>query len=86
MGEKEPMSETAIKGWSVATESKKSISLRSPRGEIEVNRMDDDLPGQVWYIDTQLRGRPPLSWKARVSNRDELVTCTLPGLLDNELQ
>lgn len=86
VGEGATMSESEFEGWSVAKESDNSIYLRSPRGEIEVNRAEDDLTGQVWYIDTKLRDRPPLSWKARVSTRAELVTCTLPDLLDNELQ
>lgn len=79
------MTDSLIEGWSVEREYENSILLTSPRGNMTINLGRDGTTHQTWYIDTELHGEPPLSWKVQVKDRDELFDSTIPEILNDRL-
>jgi hypothetical protein len=79
------MSESNIDGWTIEKEQEDSILLTSPSGEIAANRWKVEGAEQTWIIDVELEHREPMSWEVQVQSRGDLLTRSIPELLNERL-
>lgn len=75
------MTEMDINGWSVKRDREDSIILTSDGREVFANRSSQESTVQTWFVNADLPGQEPKSWKVTVESRRELIMQRLPEIL-----